>query len=180
MLCAGQEREFTVFPGVVDGGGIAIWGNQGGHQDIGIKHDAHQGLVSLLSWARRSARTAPTASSTRAWTSSGSMPALRSLISCTIRLKTRQRTASSMNFERSPFLIPWEPRKVRRTKSVSFETLMFQRTASSICVYTLKQINIYLIVHNHRHRSKNFFVLLDRRPWSYPMLSDLMSRIRQR
>ena len=47
-------------------------------------------------------------------------------------IKTRQRTASSMNFERSPFFMPWEPQKVRSGKSVSFETLMFQRTVSSI------------------------------------------------
>src|SRR5664280_2498815 len=39
-----------------------------------------------------------------------------------------------MNFERSPFFMPWEPRKVRRVRSVSFETLMFQRTASS-CIF---------------------------------------------
>src|ERR1017187_5632730 len=39
---------------------------------------------------------------------------------------------SSMNFERSPFFMPRVPRKVRRVRSVSFETLMFQRTASSI------------------------------------------------
>jgi hypothetical protein len=29
-------------------------------------------------------------------------------------MKDAQRTASSMNFERSPFLMPWEPRKVRK------------------------------------------------------------------
>src|SRR6266849_5945075 len=44
----------------------------------------------------------------------------------------RQRTASSMNFERSPFFMPWAPRYVRRVRSVSLETLMFQRTASLI------------------------------------------------
>src|SRR5216684_386582 len=44
----------------------------------------------------------------------------------------RQRTASSMNFERSPFFMPRAPRYVRRVRSVSLETLMFQRTASLI------------------------------------------------
>src|SRR6266849_329866 len=44
----------------------------------------------------------------------------------------RQRTASSMNFERSPFFMPRAPREVRRVRSVSLETLMFQRTASLI------------------------------------------------
>jgi hypothetical protein len=38
-----------------------------------------------------------------------------------------------MNLERSPFFIPWAPKKVRRERSVSLETLMFQRTACS-CV----------------------------------------------
>ncbi len=46
-------------------------------------------------------------------------------------LASAARTASSMNLERSPPFMPCEPRKARRVKSVSFETLMFQRTASS-------------------------------------------------
>src|SRR6516162_3767983 len=39
--------------------------------------------------------------------------------------------------------MPWEPRKVRRVRSVSFETLMFQRTAcSSICgTYTRRYLH---------------------------------------
>src|SRR5215469_1368470 len=36
-----------------------------------------------------------------------------------------------MNFDRSPFFMPLAPKNVRRVKSVSFETFMFQRTASS-------------------------------------------------
>src|SRR5664279_2490678 len=49
-----------------------------------------------------------------------------------------------MNFERSPFFMPWGPRNVRRVRSVSFETLMFQRTDSS-CIFapTRRQINTY-------------------------------------
>src|SRR5580700_8778394 len=47
-----------------------------------------------------------------------------------------------MNFERSPFFIPWAPRNVRRVRSVSFETLMLQRTASSsICYHLYAQID---------------------------------------
>ena len=65
-------------------------------------------------------------------TGGGAVTALRVLMSRTVRRNTRQRTASSMNFERSPFFMPWAPKKVRRVRSVSFETLMFQRTAFSI------------------------------------------------
>src|SRR5258707_13793543 len=50
-----------------------------------------------------------------------------------------------MNFERSPFFIPWAPRKVRRARSVSFETLMFQRTASSI-THPHMWINTYTLM----------------------------------
>src|SRR5258708_24980328 len=48
-----------------------------------------------------------------------------------------------MNFERSPFFIPWAPRKVRRARSVFFETLMFQRTASSILTHTYVDKHLY-------------------------------------
>src|ERR1017187_2978049 len=53
-----------------------------------------------------------------------------------------------MNFERSPFFMPWAPRNVRRVRSVSFETLTLQRTASSSILYHLyaqidKRSNIY-------------------------------------
>jgi hypothetical protein len=44
MLRAGQEREFTVFPRIIDGGGNASRGDQGGHQDVGIEHHTHQAL----------------------------------------------------------------------------------------------------------------------------------------
>src|SRR5579863_8138688 len=62
-----------------------------------------------------------------------------------VRWSTRQRTASSMNFERSPFFIPCEPRKVRRVRSVSFET--FDAPPDGLFLhdgtYTFKQINAY-------------------------------------
>src|SRR5271168_4530497 len=44
----------------------------------------------------------------------------------------RLRTASSMNSERLSFFPPWASRNVRRAKSVSLETMMFQRTGFSI------------------------------------------------
>lgn len=47
---------------------------------VGIVDHAHQAL-SVFLWARRSARTSLTASSTMPWISSGSASALRSLMS---------------------------------------------------------------------------------------------------
>src|SRR5579875_2575047 len=38
--------------------------------------------------------------------------------------------AWSVSHNRAPFFMPREPRNVRRVKSVSFETLIFQRTNS--------------------------------------------------
>src|SRR5208337_1816556 len=115
MFRARQERKSTVFPGVVDCGGMARRGDQGGHQDVSIEHHAHQAL-SAFALARRSTRTS--------------------------------RTASSMNFERSPFFMPWAPRKVRRVRSVSFETLMFQRTASS----SIRHLNTQADKHLYAYR----------------------------
>jgi hypothetical protein len=52
-----------------------------------------------------------------------------------------------MNIERAPFFIPWEPRKVRRARSVFFETLMFERTTSAIYTYAHRQIVTYTPTH---------------------------------
>jgi hypothetical protein len=41
MFRTGQERESTVFPGVVDGSGIARRRDQGRHQDVSIEHHTH-------------------------------------------------------------------------------------------------------------------------------------------
>jgi len=80
MRRAGQERKFSVQPGVDDSGGPAGWGDQGGHDDVGIEDHAHQALLAFR-LARRSARTSLTASSTMHWISSGSASALRALMS---------------------------------------------------------------------------------------------------
>src|ERR1035438_2955608 len=72
------------------------------------------------------------------------------------RGSTRRRTASSMNFERSPFFMPWEPRNVRRVRSVSFETLILQRTAcSSIFVHLYAQVDKHLYIHCGQERAKS-------------------------
>src|SRR5947209_11019128 len=49
-----------------------------------------------------------------------------------------------MNLERSPFFIPRAPKNVRRERSVSFETFIFQRTACS-CIWLL----LYTSVDKH-------------------------------
>ena len=54
----------------------------------------------------RPVRTSRTALSGGSSNSRGSVPALRSLMSSTVRWKTRARMASSMNFDRSPFFMP--------------------------------------------------------------------------
>jgi hypothetical protein len=48
VLRAGQEREFALFPGVVDRRRVARWSDEGRHQDIGIEHYAHQALSAFL------------------------------------------------------------------------------------------------------------------------------------
>src|ERR1017187_4023657 len=61
-----------------------------------------------------------------------------------------------MNFERSPFFMPWEPRNVRRVRSVSFETLILQRTAcSSIFVHLYAQVDKHLYIHCRQERAKS-------------------------
>src|SRR5262249_14592362 len=80
MFGAGQQCELAVLPGVTDGGGMAHWRNQRGHQDVGIDHHAHQAL-SALPRARRLMRTSRTASSTMRCNSPGSVLALRILMS---------------------------------------------------------------------------------------------------
>src|SRR5580658_1108722 len=55
-----------------------------------------------------------------------------------------------MNFERSPFFIPWEPRKVLRSRSASFETLRFQRVVSSF-VFAMGDLNAYADRHLYTH-----------------------------
>ena len=119
MRCAGQDRKFSIQPGTDDSGGPASWSDQGGDDDVGIENHAHQAL-SAFRLARHSARTSLTASSTMRWISSGSASVLRALLSQMVHRSTRQRTASSMNFERSPFFMPWAPRNLRRSRSVSF------------------------------------------------------------
>src|SRR5579863_3804357 len=56
-----------------------------------------------------------------------------------------------MNFERSPFLAPWAPRKVRRVRSVSFDTLRFQRTASSFIWHLCRYADKHLYAHCKPH-----------------------------
>src|ERR1700675_4273123 len=46
-----------------------------------------------------------------------------------------------MNFERSPFFMPWAPRNVRRVRSVSLETLMLQRTGCSSIFHLYTQVD---------------------------------------
>src|ERR1039457_7606425 len=61
-----------------------------------------------------------------------------------------------MNFERSTFFMPWEPRNVRRVRSVSFETLILQRTAcSSIFVHLYAQVDKHLYIHCGQERAKS-------------------------
>ena len=43
MFRARQEREFTLFPGVIDCRGVASRDNEGRHQDIGIEHHGMMG-----------------------------------------------------------------------------------------------------------------------------------------
>src|SRR5205809_1221781 len=43
----------------------------------------------------------------------------------------RQRTASSMNFERSPFFIPWAPKKDRNARSACLDHVIVKRVVSS-------------------------------------------------
>ena len=44
MRRAGQERKFSLQPGVYDRGGLAGRGDQGGDEDVGIEDHAHQAL----------------------------------------------------------------------------------------------------------------------------------------
>ena len=80
LFRTGQQGKFTVLPSVIDGGGMASRGNQGGHQDVGIEHHPHQAL-SAFPRARRSARTSRTAASTMRCKWSGWASALRVLMS---------------------------------------------------------------------------------------------------
>src|SRR6516225_3153416 len=106
---------------------------KGGHQDVGVQHDAHQTMLCLI-FARLSARTSRTVLSIRACNSSGSVSALRAFMSLTVQRKMWARTASSMNFD--SFLIR-EPRKSRRARAVLFDTLKFQRTVSCSILKTI-------------------------------------------
>jgi len=42
MRRAGEEREFSLDPSAIDRGGLAGRGDQGGDEDVGIEHHAHQ------------------------------------------------------------------------------------------------------------------------------------------
>ena len=44
MRRAGQEGEFSLYPGAIDRGGLAGRSDQGGDEDVGIEHHAHQAL----------------------------------------------------------------------------------------------------------------------------------------
>ncbi len=59
MRRAGQEREFSLYPGVINRGGLAGRGDQGGDEDVGIEHHAHQALPSLGRDVRRGPHPRP-------------------------------------------------------------------------------------------------------------------------
>jgi hypothetical protein len=84
LLCADREREISLLSGAIDRGREPQLNQESGNQDVGIEHHAHQAL-SAFPLARRSARTSRTVSSMRASISSGSVSALRALMSRTVR-----------------------------------------------------------------------------------------------
>ena len=59
MRRAGQEREFSLDPGAIDRGGLAGRSDQGGDEDVGIEHHAHQALPSVGRDVRRGPHPRP-------------------------------------------------------------------------------------------------------------------------
>src|SRR5262249_55479611 len=135
MLRAGQEGEFALFPSVIDCRRFPAGAMRADTRTL-VSNHAHQAFLAFL-FVRSSARASWTAASMMAWSLSGPASVFRDLISCTVRLKMRQRTAFSMNFERSPFFMPWAPRYVRRVRLISLGTLMFQRRRLALFQRTL-------------------------------------------
>jgi len=56
---AGEEREFSICPGAIDRGGFAGRSDQGGDEDVGIEHHAHQGLPLVGRGVRRGPHPRP-------------------------------------------------------------------------------------------------------------------------
>ena len=56
---AGEEGEFPLCPGAIDRGGLAGRGDQGGDEDVGIEHHAHQALPSVGRDVRRGLHPRP-------------------------------------------------------------------------------------------------------------------------
>jgi hypothetical protein len=85
------------------------------------------------------------------------MPAFFALMSCTVRLNTRQRTASSINFERSLFSYPGHRGRCGEGKISLFR----DRDSPAdgfffhFGTYTLKRLNAFALIHC---RSESGFV----------------------
>ena len=84
LIHAGQKREIPLLSGTVDCGRVSHWDHEGGNQNVGIEYQAHQALLAFR-WVRLSWRTSRTASSIMLCSSSGSLSALRALMSWTVR-----------------------------------------------------------------------------------------------
>src|SRR5215475_13232894 len=106
-------------------------GDHGGYENVRFEHRAHQDFSACF-LAGRPARTSLTASPTQAPDLGrvGASIALANVFDRALKHATAE-TASSMSLERFPFFMPCDPRKARSVRSVSIESLTFQRTACS-------------------------------------------------
>src|SRR5579863_9189955 len=100
LLFAGEQHEAPFAPGSVELIRRPAGGEQRATKYVGVEDDPHRRR------AKYSARTFLRASSIADSISVTDALALRALVSATVRSRTRQRTASSMNLARSPFFMP--------------------------------------------------------------------------
>ena len=99
-----------------------------------------KGVKARKRWQEPFRSAAFTSSSIRSRISCWSYRALRSLIARRVRSRTRRRTASSTNRDRSPFLPPVRARKVRTARSVFSGMTRFHRGMGHFSVYMHKSV----------------------------------------
>jgi len=137
MRRAGQKRKFSVEPAVNDGGGLAGRGDQGGHEEVGIDH-ANQGpgasgLVARLSNAAFRADLADGfVDDALNFIRIGVGKARPHVLNCA--LKHAPPDGILDEFREIALFHALGAQSVRRVRSVSFETLMLQRTACSMFI----------------------------------------------